>query len=115
MTATGFAFFISPLLRQLDGAVAYTVWSLLVDTWIFFYVPLLLTLLTRGRMRAHGDRLLVAAYALPLALLQVIWLLFAEERGREPAARVPGRGRRARDRPHPARLLLVGAGARRSP
>jgi hypothetical protein len=61
MTATGFAFFISPLLRQLDGAVAYTVWSLLVDTWIFFYVPVLLTLLTRGRMRDRRDRLLVAA------------------------------------------------------
>jgi signal transduction histidine kinase len=78
MTATGFAFFISPLLRQLDGAVAYTVWSLLVDTWIFFFVPVLLTLLTHGRIQERRDRWLVAAYALPLVLLQVIWLLFED-------------------------------------
>ena len=78
MTGTGFAFFISPLLRQLDGALAYTTWSLLVDAWIFFFVPLLLTLLTRGRMRSRLDRWVVAAYALPLVLLQLIWMLFAE-------------------------------------
>ena len=81
MTATGFAFFISPLLRQVDGPVAYTVWSLLVDTWIFFYVPLLLTLLTRGRMRSRLDRWVTAAYAVPLVLLQVTWMLFAELEG----------------------------------
>jgi signal transduction histidine kinase len=78
MTATGFAFFISPLLRQVDGAVAFMVWNLLVDTWIFFFVPVLLTLLTAGRLRSHRDRWLVAAYAFPLVLLQVVWLLFAE-------------------------------------
>ena len=31
MTATGFAFFASPLLSQLDGALAYTLLILLVD------------------------------------------------------------------------------------
>ena len=78
MTATGFAFFISPLMRQLDGPAAYTVWSLLVDTWIFFFVPVLLTLLTHGRIQERRDRWLVAAYALPLVLLQVAWLLFED-------------------------------------
>jgi signal transduction histidine kinase len=78
MTATGFAFFYSPLMRQVDGALAYTLWSLLVDTWIFFFVPLLLTLLTRGRMVNRRDRWLVAAYALPLVVLQVIWMLFED-------------------------------------
>jgi signal transduction histidine kinase len=78
MTATGFAFFYSPLMRQLDGALAYTVWSLLVDTWIFFFVPVMLTLLTAGRMRSHRDRWLVAAYAFPLVLLQVVWMLFED-------------------------------------
>jgi signal transduction histidine kinase len=81
MTATGFAFFISPLLRQVDGALAYTTWTLLVDLWIFFYVPLLLTLLTRGRMHDRRDRWLVAAYAVPLVVLQVIWMMFAELEG----------------------------------
>jgi len=78
MTATGFAFMITPLLRQVDGALVFTAWSLLVDAWIFFYVPVLLTLLTRGRMRERRDRWLVAAYAVPLVLLQVVWMLFTE-------------------------------------
>jgi len=81
MTATGFAFFVSPLLRQVDGALAFTVWSLLVDLWIFFYVPLLLTLLTRGRMRSPIEPWLLVAYAVPLVLLQVIWMMFAELEG----------------------------------
>jgi len=76
MTATGFAFFWSPLMRQLDGALAYTLWSLFVDAWIFFFVPVLLTLLTRGRLREPQDRWLVAAYAFPLLFLQVVWMLF---------------------------------------
>jgi signal transduction histidine kinase len=78
MTATGFAFLLSPLLRQIEGALAYTVWTLTVDLWIFFFIPVLLTLLTRGRLRAGADRWLLAAYALPLVLLQVVWLLFAD-------------------------------------
>jgi signal transduction histidine kinase len=81
MTATGFAFFVSPLLSQLDGALANTARILLVDVWIFFFVPLILTLLTRGRLRARLDRWLVAAYALPLVVLQVTWLLFLDEDG----------------------------------
>jgi hypothetical protein len=78
MTATGFAFLLSPLLRQLEGALAHTVWSLTVDLWIFFFIPVLLTLLTRGRLRRHSDRWLLAAYGLPLVILQPVWLLFAE-------------------------------------
>ena len=78
MTATGFAFFITPLLGQVEGAVAYTIWSLLVDTWVFFFVPLLLTLLSSGRLQSRLDRLLVASYAVPLVLLQVVWMLFAD-------------------------------------
>ena len=78
MTGAGFAFLLSPLLRQLEGALAYTVWSLTVDLWIFFFIPVLLTLLTRGYLRPGPDRWLLAAYALPLVLLQVVWLLFAE-------------------------------------
>jgi signal transduction histidine kinase len=79
MTATGFAFFVSPLLSQLDGALAHTALTLLVDVWIFFFVPLILTLLTRGRMRSRFDRWLVASYAVPLVILQVIWLTFVDD------------------------------------
>jgi signal transduction histidine kinase len=79
MTATGFAFFASPLLSQLDSAVAHTAFMLLVDVWIFFFVPLILTLLTRGRIRSRFDRWLVASYALPLVILQLTWLLFLDD------------------------------------
>jgi signal transduction histidine kinase len=81
MTATGFAFFVSPLLSQVGGDLAATVLSLLVDGWIFFFVALLLTLLTSGRLQPGLDRWLVASYAVPLVLLQVVWLLFADLEG----------------------------------
>jgi signal transduction histidine kinase len=79
MTATGFAFFVGPLLSQLDAPPAQLLYTLLVDSWIFFFVTLLLTLLTSGRLTSTRDRWLVAGYALPLVLLQVTWLLFLPE------------------------------------
>ncbi len=78
MTATGFAFLVSPLLSQVDGDLAATLLVVFVDSWIFFFVALLLTLLTSGRLQPGIDRWLVAAYAIPLVLLQLAWLLFAE-------------------------------------
>ena len=78
MAATGFAFFASPLLGQLDAPLAFTVLTLLVDLWLFLFVALLLTLLTAGRLQRGFDRWLVAAYAVPLTILQLGWLLFAE-------------------------------------
>jgi signal transduction histidine kinase len=82
MTATGFAFFVSPLLSQVEGDLAATALVLLVDVWIFFFVALLLTLLTSGRLQPGLDRWLVASYAVPLGLLQLVWLLFAELDGK---------------------------------
>jgi signal transduction histidine kinase len=82
MTATGFAFFASPLLSQLEGDVAATALVLVVDLWIFFFVALLLTLLTSGRLQSGLDRWLVASYALPLVVLQIPWMLFAELEGK---------------------------------
>jgi signal transduction histidine kinase len=89
MTATGFAFFASPLLSQVDGDLAATVLVLLVDVWIFFFVALLLTLLTSGRLQPGLDRWLVASYAVPLGLLQVVWMLFAELDGKNLLAVFP--------------------------
>jgi signal transduction histidine kinase len=81
MTATGFAFFVGPLLSQLDAPLAQTLYTLLVDAWIFFFVTLLLTLLTGGRLVSTRDRWIVASYAVPLVLLQVVWLLFLPDDG----------------------------------
>ena len=42
---------------------------LVVDWWIFFFVALILTLLTSGRLQRGLDRLLVASFAVPLVIL----------------------------------------------
>ena len=76
MTATGFAFFIYPLLSQIDAPLAATVGQLFVDLWSVLFVMLLLTLLTGGRLVSRLDRLLVFAFVLPLLILQFIWMLF---------------------------------------
>jgi hypothetical protein len=81
MTATGFAFFVSPLLVQLDSPVAFTTHALLVDSWVFFFVALLLTLLTSGRLASRVNWLLMAAFAVPLIVLALAWMLFLEEEG----------------------------------
>jgi signal transduction histidine kinase len=111
MTATGFAFFVSPLLSQLNGPVAYTAWSLLVDAWIFFFVTLLLTLLTSGRLQSRADRLLVASYAVPLVLLQIVWMLFADLDGENLLLTFPDEDvAHVLDRIQRALLLCVSAG-----
>ena len=92
MTATGFAFFIPLLVGQVDGRVASTAWILLVDSWIFFFVALLLSLLTGGRLQSTFDRALVASYAIPLVVLQVTWLLFAELDGTNLLVAFPDAG-----------------------
>ena len=81
MTATGFAFFVSPLLGQLDAPLAHTIRVLAVDWWVFGFVALILTLLTRGRLQTRLDRLLVASFAIPLGIGQVLWMLFDPEQG----------------------------------
>src|SRR5215211_6946538 len=81
MTATGFAFFVNPLLGQLDAALPSTVRVLFVDVWVFFFVALILTLLTGGRLQSRLDRPLVASFALPLGIGQLAWMMFEPEEG----------------------------------
>ena len=81
MTATGFLFFVAPLLSQVDGELVSTLRVLFVDYWIFPFVALILTLLSGGRLQTRGDRLLVAAYAIPLGIGQVLWMMFDPDEG----------------------------------
>jgi signal transduction histidine kinase len=81
MTATGFALFASPLLAQIDAPFAQTLGLLLPDLWVLFFVPLVLTLLTGGRMRTVMDRVLVGAVLLDLLVLAPLWLMFAPQEG----------------------------------
>ena len=82
MTATGFALFASPLLAQIDAPLTQTLGLLLPDLWVLFFVPLVLTLLTGGRMRTLSDRLLVAIVLVDLLVLAPLWLMFAPARAR---------------------------------
>ena len=92
MTATGFALFASPLLAQVDSPLAKTLALLLPDLWVLFFVPLVLTLLTGGRLRTVLDRVLVAAVLLEVFVLAPA-VADVRPRGRQPAAgrRQPGR------------------------
>jgi signal transduction histidine kinase len=81
MTATGFLFFVSPLLGQVQGELAATARVLFVDVWIFPFVTLMLTLLTSGRLQTRFDRLLVASYAIPLGIGQLAWMMTDPEEG----------------------------------
>ena len=51
------------------------------ELWAPFFVALLLTLLTGGRLESRVDWLLVGAFVLALWVMQVVWLLFYEQDG----------------------------------
>lgn len=79
MTATGFGFLVPALFRDHDALFAQTVASWLSDLWTLFFVPLLLTYLTGGRLRTRADRVLTGAVAVEVVLLAPLWLVFAAE------------------------------------
>ena len=81
MIATGAGFFLNPLLSQIQVPAVQTLALLTTDFGTLAFVPLLLTILTGGRMRGNADWLLLAAFALPLVVMQPIWLLFWERPG----------------------------------
>jgi signal transduction histidine kinase len=78
MVATGCAFFVPPLLWQIEAPLAQTVAQLLSETWAIPYAALLLTFATARRLESSLDRALVAAFAVPLLFLQVIGLAFVD-------------------------------------
>ena len=49
------------------------------DIWIFAFLPLVLTNLSGGRLQSRVDWLLIAAFALPLLVLQLVWMLLLEQ------------------------------------
>jgi signal transduction histidine kinase len=81
MTATGFAFFVPALLTPRDSSLAVTIGSLFSDAWVLFFVPLLLTFLTAGRLRSKVDWALLWAFAVPAVGLQFLYMLFSGEDG----------------------------------
>jgi signal transduction histidine kinase len=81
MTIAGLGFFLSATIGQLHASVAQTAAILVQELWAPFFVALLLTLLTGGRLESRLDWLLVGAFVLALWILQVVWLLFYEQEG----------------------------------
>ena len=86
MAAAGAGFFVSAIIGQFDPPLAQTAAILLQELWAPFFVALLLTLLTGGRLESRVDWLLVGAFVLALWILQVVWLLFYEQDGNLLAA-----------------------------
>ncbi len=81
MTAVGFALFVTPLLSQIDAPLAQTVALWLPDLWVLFFVPLVLTLLTGGRLRTQADRTLVGVLLVALLVLAPLWMMFVPAEG----------------------------------
>ena len=102
MAGTGFAYLAVQLLAQVEGELASTVRVLCTDWWIFFFVR-------ADPDAAHGRARAIAARSPAGGLVRAA---VGRRTGRvddvrpgggRPAARVPRRGRRPRDRPDPAR------------
>ena len=79
MTATGFAFLLSALLRDHDALLAVTAASWLSDLWTLFFIPLVLTYRTGGRLRTTADRVLLGAVVVEIVVLAPLWLVFADD------------------------------------
>src|SRR3954453_20783307 len=65
MTATGFLFYVRPLLSQLPGDLALTLFTVMLNLWMYPFVALVLTFLSGGRLETRLDRFLVAAFVIP--------------------------------------------------
>jgi signal transduction histidine kinase len=81
MTATGFAFFAPPLLSQLPWAASRTLAYWLPDLWLLFFVPLLLTFRTGGRLRTRTDAAIVVVLAVTVLMLPPLMLMFSPAEG----------------------------------
>src|SRR4051812_16141722 len=81
MTATGFSLFIVPIGTQVEAPLAHTLAFLLADLWSIFFVALLLTFVTGGRVRSRIDPVLIGGFVLPLIVLQFVYMSFWEQDG----------------------------------
>ena len=79
MVATGFLFFVSPLVTQADSSIAGTVGLLMTDYWTIFFVVLILVFPEGRRLSGGAERALVVAFAIPLVVMQPLWMLFLED------------------------------------
>jgi signal transduction histidine kinase len=81
MVATGFLFFVQPLTAQVDSSLVQTLGLLFTDYWTLAFVVLLLVFPDLRRLRGRLEHLLVLVFAIPLVVLQPLWMLFLDEPG----------------------------------
>ena len=81
MTATGFGLFVALLVKQIHTDVAQTAGEVLEDIWSPFFVALVLSFVTGGRLESTVDRVIVGASFFVAFVLDVFSMLFVEEPG----------------------------------
>ena len=81
MTATGFGLLVSLLLKQVHTGIAQTAGEVLEDIWTPFFVALILSFVTGGRLESRIDRLIVATTFVVVFVVDVVSMLFVEQPG----------------------------------
>src|SRR3954454_15695662 len=81
MTATGFGLLLSLLLKQVQSGVTLTAGEVLEDIWTPFFVALVLSFVTGGRLQSRIDRLIVAGFFVVAFVVDVFSMLFVEQPG----------------------------------
>jgi signal transduction histidine kinase len=81
MTATGFGLLVSLLLKQIHTGVTLTAGEVLEDIWTPFFVALVLSFVTGGRLQSGVDRVIVAATFVVVFMMDVVSMLFVEQPG----------------------------------
>jgi signal transduction histidine kinase len=81
MMATGFGLLVSLLLNQIHAGVTLTLGEVTEDIWTPFFVALVLSFVTGGRLTSAVDRFIVAWVFVVVFVIDVFSMLFAEQPG----------------------------------
>ena len=79
MTTTGFGLLVSLLLKQLQSGVALTLGEVTEDIWTPFFIALVLSFVTGGRLTSRVDRVIVAVVFVVVFVVDVFSMLFVEQ------------------------------------
>ncbi len=81
MTATGFGLLVSLLLKQVESGVTLTLGEVTEDIWTPFFIALVLSFVTGGRLTSRVDRVIVAVVFVVVFVVDVFSMLFVEQEG----------------------------------
>ena len=79
MTATGFGLLVSLLLKQIHAGGAQTLGEVTEDIWTPFFIALVLSFVTGGRLTSRVDRVIVAWVFVVVFVIDVLSMLFTEQ------------------------------------